>query len=177
MRIRKTDPEKLQHDAGELDRAERRQHQADALAHIARVALEDGDSQTAHRAASQIRHAPIAEDQRHRLLARLDFTKACCDQRRRSAAEARDRAAGTLDGLFALAVCLLARGKYVQALEHLFLVVERDPDYRAGAAQTAVSRVLHLLGERNRLAASYWTRLGRACHRRRSTHPSPREGT
>jgi thioredoxin-like negative regulator of GroEL len=72
---------------------------------------------------------------------------------------------GTPEALYALGVCLASRGRYVQALEHLFLVVEQAPDYWSGVATATILRVLSLAGERNQAAGQYWERLGRALHR------------
>jgi thioredoxin-like negative regulator of GroEL len=72
---------------------------------------------------------------------------------------------GTSVALYALGVCLAGRGRYMQALEHLLLAVELEPNYGSGAAKAAALRVLSLASDRNPAAGRYWEKLGRVLHR------------
>ena len=139
---------------------------AAALVGLAWIAAEDSDAKRARRILSQVPRTVFGGRGRRNLLARLNLLRACSEIGGADAvAVCADRIPGATDALYALGVCLASRGRYVQALEHLFLVAELDPDYRSGAAKAVILRILGLAGKRNRTAGQYWERLGRVLHR------------
>jgi len=78
---------------------------------------------------------------------------------------------GGLDTLYALAVCLATRGRYAEALEHLFLLIEQNPGYRAGSARHAVMRILRIIGHGGPVGRRHWLRLGQTLRRARPRAP------
>lgn len=133
---------------------------------MARLAVERGDVNAARDALSHLPPNAHERSERTALLLRLGFLKDCSGMGgERAAAALAARKPADLKALYVLAVCLASRGRYVQALEHLFLIVEQDPDHRSGAAKAAVVRLLKILGDRSPLISGYWMRLGRVLHR------------
>jgi len=133
---------------------------------MARLALERGEVNGARDALSRLPPNARQRSERTALLLRLGFLKDCSGMGgERAAAALAARKPADLNTLYVLAVCLASRGRYVQALEHFFLIVEQDPDYRSGAARAAVLRLLRIMGDRSPLISGYWMRLGRVLHR------------
>lgn len=133
---------------------------------MARLAVERGDVNGARDALSHLPPNARERSERTALLLRLGFLKDCSGMGgERAAAALAARKPADLNALYVLAVCLASRGRYVQALEHFFLIVEQDPEYRSGAAKAAVVRLLRIMGDRTPFISGYWMRLGRVLHR------------
>jgi putative thioredoxin len=65
------------------------------------------------------------------------------------------------DARFDLAVCLVAEHDYVQAMENLFEIHGRDPQYREGAAQEMIISLCNMLATKEpQLAQEFRRRLG-----------------
>ncbi len=68
---------------------------------------------------------------------------------------------GDLDSRMALASCLVAAGRYREALEEFLAVVSQDKYYRDEGARKAMLALFSLVGERSDLAEEFRGRLAR----------------
>jgi len=144
-----------------------------ALAGTVRRAVGNRQVRAAREVLSHLPRTAWNGPERAALLLRLDLLRDCSRMGGEAFAAVLAAAMpGKPDALYALGVCLAGRGRYVQALEHLFLVAEQAPDYGSGAATAAILRILKPAGAGNPVAGRYWERLGRVLHR-----PGPDGGT
>jgi len=142
-----------------------REDRAAALIRMAQRTVAKGKVGAAREVLSLLPRTAWGGPQRAALLSRIDLLRGCLKMGGETfVAVVAAAMPGTPDALYALGVCLASRGRYLEALEHLLLVVDRDPDYGAGVAKAAILRILVLAGERNQAAGQYWERLGRALH-------------
>lgn len=64
------------------------------------------------------------------------------------------------DARFDLAICLVSRHEYEAAMDHLFSILDREPDYKAGAAREMIITINNMLvPNAPELAQRYRTRL------------------
>ena len=65
------------------------------------------------------------------------------------------------DARFDLAICLVAEHDYNAAMDHLFSILEHDPEYKDGAAREMIINLINMLGLNNaEMAQSFRRRLG-----------------
>lgn len=69
-----------------------------------------------------------------------------------------------LEARLALASCLVAAGRYREALEEFLAVVARDKHFREDSARKAMLAVFSLVGERSELAEEFRGRLARTLY-------------
>jgi putative thioredoxin len=69
-----------------------------------------------------------------------------------------------LEARFALASCLVAKGKYRRAMDEFLEIILRDKKYRDEAPRKAMLGIFILIGERSELADEYRTRLSRTLY-------------
>ena len=83
--------------------------------------------------------------------------RAACAQRRGASPE-------DLEARYAFACCAAAEGDYATALEEWLAIVERQRDFRNGAAREGMAALFHLLGRQHPAVSDYPQRLYRALY-------------
>jgi len=138
---------------------------APAALRLAEIAADAGEFEEATRLASAVPEGDDRRDAAEALLARVGF--AVESNRIGGLEQARKRAESAgddLDARFQLAVCLAGAQEYKEALETLVGIVERNRNFRDGAAKEAMLRIFAIVGETSDLANEYRPRLARALY-------------
>ncbi|HQH74551.1 MAG TPA: tetratricopeptide repeat protein [bacterium] len=127
---------------------------------LARVALLQGDLETARREAGAVEAGTPDYEEAQKILHRLEFLAECqgfgdlTELQRRVQADEAD-----LDARYRLALCLAAGEEYPQALAELITVLKKNKNYKEGAAKNAMLKIFTLVGPRSPLANEYREKL------------------
>ncbi len=135
------------------------QHPAAHL-QLAELSARKGDIDKARQLASAIEESSAEYPEASNLLTRLDFVEHCKKAGGREACADRiTKEPDNLDARYDFATCLAAEGKYRNALYELLSIVEKNKDYRDGAARKAMLRIFSILGEESEFIDEYRSRL------------------
>jgi len=132
---------------------------------LAQAAVASGDLDEAREFALAVPEGTPEHESAGVVLACVEFAAECgkaggLDATRKRAELADDE----LDGRLRLAVCLAAEQEYGEALETLVEIVERDREFREGAAKDMMLRIFAIVGQTSDLANQYRPRLARALY-------------
>jgi putative thioredoxin len=144
--------------------AEHPQDSACLLA-LARLRLQQGDETAMRDLVGRIDAAAPEYAAAQALPAVLGFAQACQQGGGRAACARRLLAdPGDLEARYTLACCAAADGDWETALGEWLAIVERNRDFRQGAAKEAMVAAFHLLGRDHELVGSYQRRLYQALY-------------
>lgn len=159
--------------AGDLKRAARvfekvladTPKEPDALVGLARIRLHDRKFEEVERLAGAVEQGAPQYDQARALLAQIEFHRTCEKAGGRQSCSARLLAdPQDLEARFQLACCAAAQEDYATALAEWLAIVERQREFRNGAAREAMVSIFHLLGRDHEAVADYPKRLYRALY-------------
>ena len=136
-----------------------------ALLGLARVRLQQGDFETVRQLVERIEEGTSEQEQARALLKLIDVHqfareaggRAACAQRLLASPE-------DLEARYGVACCAAAEGDYAAALEQWLAIVERQRDFRNGAAREGMAALFHLLGRQHPAVGDYPQRLYRALY-------------
>ena len=136
-----------------------------ALLGLARVHLHQGNFEAVRQLAERIEEGTAEQEQARALLKLIDVHqvarqaggRAACAQRRLADPE-------DLEVRYCFACCAAAEGDNATALEEWLAIVERQRDFRGGAAREGMVALFHLLGRQHPAVGDYPQRLYRALY-------------
>ncbi|MBI2502613.1 MAG: thioredoxin [Candidatus Latescibacteria bacterium] len=136
-----------------------------ALLGLARVRLHQGDFEAVRQLAERIEEDTAEQEQARALLKLIDIHQVCREAGGRAAcAQRRGASPEDLEACYCFACCAAAEGDYATALEEWLAIVERQRDFRNGAAREGMAALFHLLGRQHPAVGDYPQRLYRALY-------------
>lgn len=129
---------------------------------LARVRLYQGSFEETRERVGKIEQGTPAYDQAQALLTHIEFHRICAEAGGRQAcAQKRRTDPDNLEARYTLACCAAVEGDYQTALEEWFAIVERQKNFRQGAARDAMVSIFLLLGRHSQIVGDYPQRLYR----------------
>ncbi|MFB3787805.1 MAG: tetratricopeptide repeat protein [bacterium] len=127
---------------------------------LARLALLQDDLEAARQHAGAVEPGAPDYDEAQRIVNRAEFLAECQGFGDKSELLRQVQAdEANLDARYRLALCLAAAEEYPQALEELIKVLQKNKNYKEGAAKNAMLRIFTLVGSRSPLANEYREKL------------------
>ena len=129
---------------------------AGAIVGLARVRLMEGDFSLVEALVSKVEQGTAEYDRGQALLKLIELHGIC--EAAGGMQQCADRCAADADDIQArydLACCAAAAGDFETALREWFAVIERDKDFRDGAAREAMVSIFHLLGRHHPVVGDY----------------------
>lgn len=131
-----------------------------ALLGLARVRLLQGDHAAVQELVNLIEEGTPEHAPARALLSQIGFAQTCKENGGRARCAQRLLAdPNDLEARYGLGCCAAIEGDYETALAEWLRLVERQRDFRNGAAREAMVAVFHLLGRENELVGEYQRRL------------------
>ena len=139
-------------------------HNAKALLGLGRVQIELG---MADEATETLQRVPIHEragrSEAEGLLARIEFQRVSKNGGGLEAAQEKLASnPGDVDARYEVATAFAAQGRYVDALEHLLMIVQTDRAFKDDAARTDMISIFNMLGDENPATQDYRSKLAMA---------------
>jgi putative thioredoxin len=136
-----------------------------ALLGLARVRLLQGDQAAVQELVNLIEEGTPEYAPARALLSQLGFSQTCKENGGRARCAQRLLAdPEDLEARYGLGCCAAVEGDYETALAEWLRLVERQRDFRNGAAREAMVAVFHQLGRENELVGEYQRRLYQALY-------------
>ena len=136
-----------------------------ALLGLARVHLHQGDFDKVRGLAARIEEGTAEQEQARALLKLIDIHQVCKQAGGRAACAQKLLASpDDLESRYSFACCAAAEGDYATALKEWLAIVERQRDFRQGAARDGMVAVFHLLGRQHQAVGDYPQRLYRTLY-------------
>jgi putative thioredoxin len=138
---------------------------AQALVGLGRMRLMAGDFDAVRELVPKVEQGTAEYDQAQALLTQIQLHQLCAEAGGRAVcAQKLPADPDDLEAVYLLGCCAAAEGDFAVALEQWLKIVERQRDFRDGAAKDAMVSVFHLLGRHNEVVADYPQRLYRTLY-------------
>ena len=138
---------------------------AEALVGLAQIHLQQGDVAAVEEVAGKVEQGAPEHARAQALLQQIEFGRLCAAAGGRAECARKMLAdPGDLEARFDFACCAAAAQDYATALKEWLAVVQKEKDFRDGAAREAMVSIFHLLGREDELVADYQRRLYRALY-------------
>ena len=136
-----------------------------AVLGLARVRLQQGDFGSVQELVNLIEEGTPEFQQARALLTLIEFARVCGECGGRAPCVQKMLAdPDNLDARYSFACCAAVEGDYETALKEWLGIVERQKNFRDGAAKDAMVAVFHLLGREDELVSQYQRRLYQALY-------------
>ena len=136
-----------------------------ALVGLGRIRLMANDFDAVRELVAKVEQGTAEYDQAQALLTQIEFHQLSAEAGGRAACAQKLLAdPDDLEARYLFACCAAAEGDYAVALEEWLKVVERQQDFRNGAAKDALVSVFQLLGRHHAVVADYPQRLYRTLY-------------
>ena len=136
-----------------------------AVLGLARVRLQQGDFDSVQELVNLIEEGTPEFQRARALLTLIEFARVCAECGGRAPCAQKMLAdPENLDARYSFACCAAVEGDYESALKEWLAIVERQKDFRDGAAKDAMVAVFHLLGREDELVSQYQRRLYQALY-------------
>jgi len=144
---------------------EEKPEEGSAILGLAKIRLQQGDFDALQELVNLIEEGSPEYQQARALLSQIEFVKVCIECGGRAVCAQKMLAdPDDLDARYSFACCAAAEGEYETALKEWLVVIERQSNFRDGAAKDAMVAVFHLLGRENELVGEYQRRLYQALY-------------
>lgn len=131
-----------------------------SLLGLARIRLQQGDVDSVRDLVGRIDETAPEHQPGQALLTLIDFSRVCAEHGGRAECAQKLLAEPeSLEARYGFACCAAVEQDYETALQEWLKIVERDRNFRDGAAKDAMVAVFHLLGRENELVGEYQRRL------------------